>query len=72
MIAEEASTSRSSFLTSLESMVRFIQHFNVITAKRLINLMAGTTLQRRSCILKSVDLCITDWEKVEANVLSLL
>ena len=62
LISEEASTSPSSFLSSLETVVRSFQHFNVVIARRLVNPMA--TLQRRDCILKSVDPRIMEQEKV--------
>ena len=62
LISEEESTSPSAFLSSL--VVRSFRHVNVVSARHLVNLMAGTTLQRRDCILKSVDPRITKQEKV--------
>ena len=44
MIMEESSISPSPFLSSLEAMVWVSHHFNLITARHLINLMAETTL----------------------------
>ena len=62
MIAEEISTSPL-FLSSLKAVVRSICHFNVITACHLLSLMAGTTLQWRDCVLRSVVSHIRDQEK---------
>ena len=72
MIAEESSISPSPFLTSLESVVRVTRHFNFITARLLINLMVGTTLQQRDYLLTSVDPRITDQEKVTFRLASFL
>ena len=60
LIAEEASTSPLSFLTSLESVVRSFRRFSVIIARHLINLMAGTTHLCRDCVLKLVDPQVTE------------
>ena len=53
-------------------MVRSFRHFSVVIARRLVNLMAGTTLQRRDYILKSVDPHITEQEKVSLRLASFL
>ena len=46
----------------MEAMVRSFCHFNMVIARCLVNLMAGTTLQRRDCVLKSVDPLIIEQE----------
>ena len=53
-------------------MVRSFRHFNVVIPRRLINLMAGTTLQHTDCVLKSVDLGITEQERVTLRSASFL
>ena len=53
-------------------MVRYFRHFNVVIPRCLVNLMTGTTLQRRDCALKSVDPRITEQERVALRSASLL
>ena len=52
--AEEALSSSSPFLSSLEIVVRSIRLFNVFTACRLSTLMARTTLHQEDCVRRSM------------------
>ena len=63
-IVEEASPTPLSFLSLLEAVVRSYWHFNVVIARRLVNLMAGTTLEHRDCILKSVLPALRTWLRI--------
>ena len=44
-VSEEGGSSPSPFLSSIEAVVWSLRHFNVVITRRLVNLMAGTTLQ---------------------------
>ena len=52
--------------------MKSFHHFNVVIARCLVNLMAGTTLQCRDCVLRSVDPCITEQERVMLRSTSFL